>query len=165
MAVRRTELAKVRKAAGYSQESFAEAMSVDRSTVVRWEAGSNDPLPYQQPKLARLLGVDAEGLRRLLHPAELVAAPVVRPWYAPAELEDDELEALELMRRVEASDVGEETLRSLESVVDDLAIAYPRTPPEILLGRIRKHLGYVDPDNIGPVATARLAASCPQPSR
>lgn len=134
MAVRRSELAKLRKAAGYSQESFAEAMSVDRSTVVRWEAGGNDPQPYQQPKLARLLGVDAEGLRRLLHPAEL----------APAGLEDDELEAFELMRRVVASDVGAETLERLESIVDDLAIAYPRTPPDMLLARVRKHLGYVN---------------------
>lgn len=69
MAVRRTELADVRKAAGYSQESLAEAMQVDRSTVFRWEAGNTDPLPYQQPKLARLLGISAEGLRRLLHAA------------------------------------------------------------------------------------------------
>lgn len=146
MAVRRSELATVRKAAGYSQESFAEAMSVDRSTVVRWEAGSNDPQPYQQPKLARLLGVDAQGLRRLLHPADVVlAAPIaIQPWYAPAAVEDDELEALELMRRVDASDVGAETLGRLEAIVDDLAIAYPKTPPNILLGRIRKHLRYVD---------------------
>lgn len=146
MAVRRSELAKVRKAAGYSQESFAEAMSVDRSTVVRWEAGGNDPQPYQQPKLARLLGVDAEGLRRLLHPAEVVlVAPIaIQPWCAPSALEDDELEALELMRRVEASDVGAETLERLESIVDDLAIAYPTTPPNLLLGRVRKHLGYVN---------------------
>lgn len=146
MAVRRSELATVRKAAGYSQESFAEAMSVDRSTVVRWEAGSNDPQPYQQPKLARLLGVDAEGLRRLLHPGELAIAarPVIQPWYAPAALEDDELEALELMRRVEASDVGEETLTRLEAIVDELAIAYPTTPPRVLIGRVRRHLGYVN---------------------
>lgn len=142
MAVRRTGLAQVRKTAGYSQESFAEAMGVDRSTVVRWEAGNNDPQPYQQPKLARLLGVDAENLRRLLHP-ETDVRPVIQPWYAPA-VEDDELEALELMRRVESSDVGEETLARLEATVDELAIAYPTTPPQVLIDRIRRHLGYVN---------------------
>ncbi|WP_157528089.1 transcriptional regulator [Nocardia sp. NRRL S-836] len=48
------------------------------------------------------------------------------------------------MRRVDASDVGEETLARLEAVVDELAISYPTTPPRVLLGRVRKHLGYVD---------------------
>jgi transcriptional regulator with XRE-family HTH domain len=143
MAVRRTELARVRKAVGYSQESLAEAVGVDRSTVVRWEAGTSEPFPYQQPKLARLLGVDAAALRALLHPAD-VAVIAVQPWYAPTATEDDELEALELMRRVDASDVGKETLQRLESIVDELAIAYPKTPPQVLLSRIRKHLGYVN---------------------
>lgn len=145
MAVRRTELADVRKAAGYSQESLAEAMQVDRSTVFRWEAGNTDPLPYQQPKLARLLGISAEGLRRLLHAAgdPPAASTIIQPWCGPAVIEDDELEALELMRRVDASDVGAATLELLESVVDDLAIAYPKTPPDVLLGRVRKHLGYL----------------------
>ncbi|KAA2252261.1 helix-turn-helix domain-containing protein [Solihabitans fulvus] len=146
MAIRRIELAQVRKVAGYSQESLAEAMRVDRSTVVRWEAGTNDPLPYQQPKLARLLGLDAAALRGLLHPADLLAATstAIQPWFTPIATEDDELQALELMRRVEASDVGSETLERLESVVDELAVAYPTTSPGVLLGRIRRHLGYLN---------------------
>jgi hypothetical protein len=57
--------------------------------------------------------------------------------------DDDEQDALELARRVAASDVGEETLSQLEAVVDDLAVAYPITPPRVLLGRIRRHLHYV----------------------
>ncbi|SEG31131.1 hypothetical protein SAMN04489712_104340 [Thermomonospora echinospora] len=56
---------------------------------------------------------------------------------------DDELEALELTRRVAATDVGDETLTALEMAVDDLASAYPRTPPAELLARTRRHLGYV----------------------
>lgn len=28
--------------------------------------------------------------------------------------------------------------------MDELAIAYPKTPPQVLLSRIRQHLGYVD---------------------
>ena len=55
----------------------------------------------------------------------------------------DEIEALELARRVTASDVGAETLRRLEMSVDDLASAYPRTPPAELLERVRRHLAYV----------------------
>ncbi|WP_219507895.1 helix-turn-helix domain-containing protein [Nonomuraea ceibae] len=56
---------------------------------------------------------------------------------------DDELAALELSRRAAASDIGAETLDRLERAVDDLATAYPGTPPQELLGRIRKHLTYV----------------------
>jgi transcriptional regulator with XRE-family HTH domain len=56
---------------------------------------------------------------------------------------DDELQALELARRVAASDVGEETLARLELAVDELARAYATTPPEELLHRVRRHLSYV----------------------
>lgn len=66
MAVRRTKLARARKAAGYTQDSLAEAMNVDRSTIVRWETGSNEPQAYQRPKLARVLGVSTENLESLL---------------------------------------------------------------------------------------------------
>jgi transcriptional regulator with XRE-family HTH domain len=56
---------------------------------------------------------------------------------------DDEQHAIELARRVAASDVGEETLRRLESAFDDLATRYSVTPPGELLGRVRRHLVYV----------------------
>jgi transcriptional regulator with XRE-family HTH domain len=56
---------------------------------------------------------------------------------------DDEYDALELARRVAASDVGEETIQRLETVTDDLAVAYPVSQPQDLLERIRLHLGYV----------------------
>jgi transcriptional regulator with XRE-family HTH domain len=71
MAVRRNGLARARKAAGFTQESFAEAMGVDRSTVVRWDAGEREPLPYKRPKLARLLKVTMQELDELLTPADV----------------------------------------------------------------------------------------------
>jgi transcriptional regulator with XRE-family HTH domain len=55
---------------------------------------------------------------------------------------DDEIAALELARRAEASDVGTGTVERLEVAVDELAIAYPGTPPRDLLDRVRVHLGY-----------------------
>lgn len=55
----------------------------------------------------------------------------------------DEEDALELARRVAASDVGDETISRLESIFDDLATAYPVTPPHELIQRIRLHLTYV----------------------
>ncbi|MGH3882090.1 MAG: helix-turn-helix domain-containing protein [Pseudonocardiaceae bacterium] len=63
---KRAHLAEARKAAGYTQESFAEALGVDRSTVVRWEAGNHEPLPYIRPKMARLLTASRDELNELL---------------------------------------------------------------------------------------------------
>ncbi|XVU21425.1 helix-turn-helix domain-containing protein [Actinoplanes sp. CA-054009] len=63
---------------------------------------------------------------------------------APAE--DDveaELEALELARRVTASDVSSETLDRLERAADTMAMAYATTPPGRLLPQVRRHLDYV----------------------
>lgn len=59
---RRAGLVAARKAAGYTQESLAEALYVDRSTVMRWEAGVHSPVPYLWPKLGKLLGVSRERL-------------------------------------------------------------------------------------------------------
>ncbi|MFG1951020.1 transcriptional regulator [Micromonospora sp. NPDC048830] len=42
-----------------------------------------------------------------------------------------------------ASDVSDEMLDRLERVVDELAMAYARTPPQQLIVRVRQHLSYV----------------------
>ncbi|EFL15289.1 helix-turn-helix transcriptional regulator [Streptomyces sp. C] len=57
-----------RKARGYSQESFAVAVGVDRTTVGRWERGETEPQPPLRPRLAELLGLDLAGLGALLSP-------------------------------------------------------------------------------------------------
>lgn len=75
---RRAGLVAARKAAGYTQEGLAEALFVDRSTVIRWEAGLHAPVPYLWPKLATLLGVTRERLAELFtvdEPASLEASP------------------------------------------------------------------------------------------
>lgn len=56
---------------------------------------------------------------------------------------DEETEAWELARLVAASDIGAATLERIEQAVDDLAVAYPGTPPAELLARVRQHLAYV----------------------
>ena len=63
---RRAALAGARKSAGHTQESLAAALHVDRSTVIRWEAGDQAPLPYLRPKLARLLDQSTDQLKELI---------------------------------------------------------------------------------------------------
>src|SRR5690349_21699446 len=67
-------------------------------------------------------------------------AEIVRPGSADAEAET---EAIELVRRVTASDVSPETLGHMERAVDSMAMAYAATPPDLLLPRVRTHLRYV----------------------
>src|SRR2546425_5853781 len=56
---------------------------------------------------------------------------------------DDEMDAWELARRVQASDVGSATLERLERAFDGLAMAYPKADPAELLRHVRKHSAYV----------------------
>jgi transcriptional regulator with XRE-family HTH domain len=56
---------------GFSQEEFAERLGIDRSTVARWEAGENEPLPWLRPKLARVLEVSIDQLGELLAEADV----------------------------------------------------------------------------------------------
>lgn len=66
MATKRRALAERRKAVGKSQEQLAALVGVERSTVVRWEAGETTPLPWCRPKLARALAVSLDTLSVLL---------------------------------------------------------------------------------------------------
>ncbi|MGH3626807.1 MAG: helix-turn-helix transcriptional regulator [Sciscionella sp.] len=63
---KRHALARARKTAGLTQERLAEVLGVERSTVVRWEAGTSEPQPWLWPKLGRALGVSRTQLAPLL---------------------------------------------------------------------------------------------------
>jgi DNA-binding XRE family transcriptional regulator len=69
MPPRRVRLAARRRACGYSQEAFAEALQVDRTTVARWESGETEPQPWHRRKIARLLEMSLEVLDEFLHDA------------------------------------------------------------------------------------------------
>jgi len=66
MPAKRQSLAARHKAAGFSQEQLAERLSIDRSTVARWESGETEPQPWIRPRLARVLQVSLDQLDRLL---------------------------------------------------------------------------------------------------
>jgi transcriptional regulator with XRE-family HTH domain len=162
-------LATFRQAAGLTQGQLAHAAHRDRTTVAHIEKGrgraderfwqaADDACHAGGALLAafhELQTAKAESEQRArqcgLAEARAKAArfrsvqPAASTWLAVPRLgDDDELGALELARRVAARDVGTETLERLEAAVDELAVAYTKTPPVELLDRIRRHLGYVD---------------------
>jgi transcriptional regulator with XRE-family HTH domain len=67
-------LAARRLAAGYTQESLADQLNIDRSTIGRWERGAHAPQPWQRPDLATCLGISLaeldDILRRSRHSTE-----------------------------------------------------------------------------------------------
>jgi transcriptional regulator with XRE-family HTH domain len=67
MATKRHRLAQRRKTVGFTQETLAEQLGVDSTTVRRWESGEASPQPWTRPKLARYLQVSLDQLEKLLH--------------------------------------------------------------------------------------------------
>ncbi|RBM17627.1 XRE family transcriptional regulator [Prauserella sp. PE36] len=60
-------LAAYRLAAGFTQESLAEQLSIDRGTIGRWERGTQAPQPWQRPDLATSLRISLAELDDILH--------------------------------------------------------------------------------------------------
>jgi len=95
-------------------------------------------LGLSRDELAALLGTSFPPATMSLERTDLVPAL----WSGGRSGDNGEQEALELARRVAASDVSTETLDRLEHVVDELAIQYQVTPPAELLDSLRRHLAY-----------------------
>lgn len=85
-------LARLRRALGYSQESFAQALGVDRTTVGRWEGGRSVPQPPLRPEIAELLHIDLAELDLLVAPPQLStqepARSPLKDDYGPRGVED-----------------------------------------------------------------------------
>src|SRR5687767_6929023 len=119
-----------------TQEQLAQRVGVDRSTVGRWEAGVVDPTPWARRELALVLDVAPSAIGDLLGDNPGQRAQTARPDASPTGVvdlpvddaadqdgdeqdTDDAIDALELARRVSASDIGDATLIRLEQVVDE----------------------------------------------
>lgn len=167
-----SQLAAARQAVDRSQAWLAARTHYDRSTISHLEAGDHGALSEFWRRADTLLRAggslirvhrdleavlsqhEAEQHRTALEPNQAegsaltetfhpLPSTVVGPVSRPVLAYDDEQDALELARRVAASDVGTETLARLEQAVDDLATSYPVTPPTALIGRLRRQLAYV----------------------
>jgi transcriptional regulator with XRE-family HTH domain len=66
MARKRVKLIQRRKSQGFTQESLARDLDVERTTVVRWERAETTPQPWQRPRLAAALNVTNDELQALL---------------------------------------------------------------------------------------------------
>ncbi len=127
-----TRLRELRTDRGMSYRDFP---NVSHSHVHDLETGRKKPSPEIAAALDQALAAGGQ-LARLVQ-------VTTRPTPAvPAFDDDDEIEAIELARRVAASDVGAETISRLEWAVDDLATLYSVSRPDELLGRTRRYLDY-----------------------
>jgi transcriptional regulator with XRE-family HTH domain len=121
--------ARLREAADERTRARLPTTDSLRRMIRSWEAGEHRPGELYAELYARALGADVDDLF-----GDAVGF---------GQVADDEIEALELARRAAASDIGAETLQRIELAVDELAVAYPQTPPAVLLARVRRHLDHV----------------------
>jgi transcriptional regulator with XRE-family HTH domain len=123
------ELRRLRAQHGLSLRELAARVHHGKSYIHELETGLKPPTAAVAARLDDTLGAHGR-LTGALKP------PV------PAD-DESEIEAIELTRRVTASDVSAETLDSLERAADRAAMAYATTPPAELLPRVRRNLDYV----------------------
>ncbi|GAQ65684.1 helix-turn-helix transcriptional regulator [Streptomyces scabiei] len=119
MARRRQRLAERRQAVGLTQEVLAERLGVDRSTIVRWEAGTASPQPWMRPRLATELKVTVDELDDLLTQESEPGGPA-------AEVRQ---------RALDPSQTDLTTVVELRSEFEELAARYDRTPSASLLAK------------------------------
>ncbi|AXB46069.1 MULTISPECIES: helix-turn-helix domain-containing protein [Pseudonocardiaceae] len=79
-----TPLAAAREAAGYTQESLAVTLKVERTTIGRWERGVQSPQPWQRRGLATALQISLDVLddllrRSLRQPAADITTVLISP--------------------------------------------------------------------------------------
>ncbi|MFJ1579420.1 helix-turn-helix transcriptional regulator [Streptomyces sp. NPDC088182] len=74
MAAKRIRLVQRRKSAGFTQESLAEYLGVERSTVGRWESAETEPQAWLRPKIARAFQVSRDELQAALDDVTIIQA-------------------------------------------------------------------------------------------
>jgi tetratricopeptide (TPR) repeat protein len=123
------ELRRLRLDRGLSYRGLADLVHYGKTYIQELESGKKPPSAALAARLDEMLGAGGR------------LAATMRP-----ELSDEadaEIDAIELARRVSASDVSQGTLDRLERASDVMAMAYATTPPAELLPRVRRHLEYV----------------------
>jgi transcriptional regulator with XRE-family HTH domain len=66
VALKRMRLVQRRKALGHTQESLADRLGCERTTVIRWERAETEPQPWLRSRLIQALQLTAGELNELL---------------------------------------------------------------------------------------------------
>ncbi|RNG17853.1 helix-turn-helix domain-containing protein [Streptomyces botrytidirepellens] len=173
MASRRLRLIDRRKAIGHTQESLAEAMGTDRTTVGRWESGQATPQPWMRPKLARVLNLNVDQLTEVLDLTE--ASALVRTGAVPTQLHHtqqsnthpdmataiaaDSAESALFIRIASSINVDDILLEQLEADISRLALEYVTKPAPYLVHEVsslRRSIFDLLQGRQAPHQTARL---------
>ena len=132
------ELARLMTARCLGVRELARMVPCNPGHISNLRSGKARP----SPELARTLDdrLDAGGALAAL---ALRAAPRrPQPVASARDGVAEEIAALDLARLAELTEVGTGTVERLELAVDELATAYPGTPPAELNSRVRGYLGY-----------------------
>jgi transcriptional regulator with XRE-family HTH domain len=78
MVEKRWRLTQRRKSLGFTQESLAAALEVDRTTIERWENGRRDPRPWVRPRLADVLRLSTTELDELINASDTATKPATQ---------------------------------------------------------------------------------------
>jgi transcriptional regulator with XRE-family HTH domain len=132
------ELARLMTARGLGVRELARLVPCNPGHISNLHNGKARP----SPELARMLDdrLDAGGTLAALAPEPVPRRP--QPAVPSGDGVAEEIAALDLARLAELSEVGTGTVERLELAVDELATAYPGTPPADLNSRVRGYLGY-----------------------
>ena len=134
-----TELARLMAARCLGVRELARVVPCNPGHISNLRSGKARPSP-------ELAGILDDRLAAGGTLAALAPEPSPRRSHPAAIVDDrsaDEIAALDLARLAELSEVGASTIERLELAVDELATAYPGTPPAELNSRVRGYLGYV----------------------
>ncbi|MBE6695635.1 MAG: helix-turn-helix transcriptional regulator [Ruminococcaceae bacterium] len=97
------KIVKLRKANGYSQETFAKAVGVSRQAVYKWESGISYPEAEKLIEIKKLLGIKIDDLLDDSYEVVVEKKPVEKKKAAPEKTEE------------QADTVAEETAAPVET--------------------------------------------------
>jgi transcriptional regulator with XRE-family HTH domain len=132
------ELARLMTARYVGVRELARMVPCNPGHISNLRSGKARP----SPELARTLDdrLDAGGTLAALAPEPVPHR--TQPAVSGGDGVAEEIAALDLARLAELTEVGNGTVERLELAVDELATAYPGTPPAELNSRVRGYLGY-----------------------
>lgn len=138
------ELQRLMKARDIGVRELARQVPCNPGYISNLRGGKKRPSPQTAGRLDEVLDAGGTLAALALQPASRSRSPADRGGGAsgPGEAADGALELIELMQRLERSDIGSGTLDALQAASDRLCRSYPTVPAPILRDRAAKYLGY-----------------------